>query len=116
MALNWIVGDDWLRPRVVATTRFDDRQSDADAVPAGGWECTVECGPSCVTVRVHDHEPGAAIIVGPADARSLPEARTIVDLIRARLGVSTVRFFNPSTGDYADVHPGSLEFRSWPEA
>lgn len=64
-------------------------------------------------VRCYEDEPGVATVISPANARTMGEARELVDYLCANLGVNVVKFYcgRAEGGQYVFVDLESLEFK-----
>lgn len=61
-------------------------------------------------VRTYDDEPGIATVIGPADARTRPEARALVEFITSTLSCTGIQFYCEPVGTYCPVEIQTLEF------
>lgn len=97
---------------LVRSIRFDDVDEEAD-YSYHGTTHEVQGTRALYKVRCYDDEPCVAAVISPANARTLGEARELVEFLRANLGATAVKFYrgNVNGAPYAFVDLESLEFK-----
>jgi hypothetical protein len=97
---------------LASSTRFGDVDEEADYA-YHGTNHEVRGTRALYKVRFYDDEPGVAAVISPANARTLGEARELVDFLRADLAATAVKFYRGQAegAPYAFVDLDSLEFK-----
>ena len=100
--------------RITSTERFDDV---APENPNGtvdyayhGFTYVIAVDECVFRVGTYDYRPGVAIVIDPADARTRPEARALVDFITSTTNCTSIHFYCGPVGAYRSVDIRTLEF------
>lgn len=96
---------------LVRSIRFDDVDEEADYAYHGTNHLIQGAGAS-YKVRTYDDEPGVAAVIAPANARTLGEAKELVDFLVNHLDATAIKFYRgqPGGAPYAFVNLETLEF------
>lgn len=101
--------------RVVEKMRFDDV---APENPDGtieyayqGFNLRILAGENEFIIRVYDEEPTVLCVLFPREARTMKEAKDLVEFLLQELFATEIRFYCPVLGYYRGVDPNTLRFR-----
>jgi hypothetical protein len=75
-----------------------------------GFNYSITLGGAVFKVRNYDALPGSFTVISPADAKTLPQARQLVDHLLSEFGFCEVDFYDRASDRYRKVDLQTLEF------